>query len=249
MLVSFGRRSADDERRPSFVDQHRVHLVDDGEVMLALHQLLWTHGHVVAEVVKPKLVVRPKRHVAFVRLTSRLAVGLVLVDAVDGESVEFIERAHPLGVATGEVVVHRHHVHPASCQGIEEHRQRRHQRLSFPGLHLRDFAAMQSHPTDQLHVVVHHVPRHGGSRRRPRLLPERLVALNRDEVAIGRNLTVHVRRRDLHRTVGSKAARRLLDQGKRLRHDVGEDFLEDARSPRAPMRRPARTTPLSHPIW
>ena len=63
-------------------------------------------------------------------------------------------------------------------------------------------------------------------RRRPRLLPVRFVALNRDEVAIGRNLSVHVCGRDLHRTVGSKAARRLFDQGKRLRHDVGEDFLE-----------------------
>ena len=73
---------------------------------------------------------------------------------------------------------------------------------------------------------MHHVPRHGGSRRRPGLLPERLVALNRDEVAIGRNLTVHVCGRDLHRAVCRKAARRFLHQGKRLWHDVGEDLLK-----------------------
>ena len=223
VLVSFRRRSADDERRPSFVNQHRVHLVDDSEVMLALNQLLWTHGHVVAEVVKPKLVVRPKRHVAFVSLTSRLAVGLVLVDAVDGESVEFIERAHPLGVATGEVVVHRHSG-PAAARALRKTGNVATKRLSSPFASRRPCHG-EGPPSDELHVVVHHVPRHRRSRSRPRLLPIGLVAFDGHEVAVGRNLAIHVRRSHLHSTFRSKAAGRLLHEGKRLGHDLGQDFL------------------------
>ena len=225
VLVALGRRSADDERRPRFVNEDRVDLVHDGEVVLALHELLRAHGHVVAQVVKAKFVVRAERHVALVRLTTRLAVGLVLVDAVDGQAVEFVERAHPLGVATREVVVDRHHVDATACEGVEEDRQRSHQRLSLPRLHLGRLATVKGHPSDELHVVVHHVPRHRRSRSRPRFLPVGLVAFDGHEVAVGGNLPIHVRRRHLQGTFRSKAAGRLFHEGERLRHDVCQDFL------------------------
>ena len=167
VLIALGRRSADDERRPGFVYEDRVDLVHDGEMVLALHELLRPHGHVVAQVVKAKLVVRAKRHVAFVRLTTRLAVGLVLVNAVDGEAMEFVERTHPLGVSTCEVVVDGHHVDASASEGVEENGQRRHEGLSFPRLHFGRLAAVKGHPTDQLHVVVHHVPGHFRPRSRP----------------------------------------------------------------------------------
>ena len=116
MLVALGRRPADDQRRPGFVDQHRVHLVDNREVMLALHELFRPHGHVVPQVIEAKLVVGAERHVALVGLATRLAVGLVLVDAVDRQSVEFIQRTHPLRVASGEVIVDGDHVHATAGQ-------------------------------------------------------------------------------------------------------------------------------------
>ena len=225
VLVALGRRSADDERRPRLVNEDRVNLVHDREVVLSLHELLRPHGHVVAQVVKAKLVVRAKRHVALVRLTTRLAVGLVLVNAVDGEAVEFVERPHPLGVATREVVVDGHHVDAAAREGVQEDGQRGHQGLAFPRLHLGRLAAVKGHPSDELHVVVHHVPRHRRSGSRPRLLPVGLVAFDGHEVAVGRNLAVHVCRRHLHGAFGSKTAGRLLHEGKRLGHDVGQDFF------------------------
>ena len=160
VFVALGGWPADDERGPGFVDQHRVDLVDDGEVVLALHELLWPCGHVVPQVVEAKLVVGAKRDVALVRLATRLAVGLVLVDAVDRQSMEFVKRTHPLRVASGEVVVDGDHVHAAAGQGVEEDRQRRHQRLAFPRLHFRHLASVKRHPTNQLNVVVDHVPRH-----------------------------------------------------------------------------------------
>ena len=51
-------RAADDQRRAGLVDEDRVDLVDDGEVVAALDELLHRPGHVVAQVVEAELVVR-----------------------------------------------------------------------------------------------------------------------------------------------------------------------------------------------
>ncbi len=47
----------DDERRARLVDEDRVDLVDDREVVAALHLVVGGHGHVVAQVVEAELVV------------------------------------------------------------------------------------------------------------------------------------------------------------------------------------------------
>ena len=226
VLVTLGRRSADDERRSCFVNEDRVDLVHDGKVVLALHELLRPHGHVVAQVVKAKLVVRAKRHVALVRLTTRLAVGLVLVNAVDGEAMEFVERTHPLGVATREVVVDSHHMNAAAREGVEEDGQRGHQGLAFPRLHLGCLAAVKGNAPNQLHVIVHHVPGHFRPRSRPRPLPICFVTFNGHEVAVGCNLSVHVCGRHFNGTLRGKAAGRFLHKGERLGHDFGQYLLE-----------------------
>src|SRR6202012_3895042 len=50
-------RAADDQRGPGLVNENRVDLVHDGEVVPALDALLQPPGHVVAQVVEPELVV------------------------------------------------------------------------------------------------------------------------------------------------------------------------------------------------
>ena len=99
LLIALGRGAADDEWSPGFVNEHGIHLVYNGIVMLALNQLLRTLGHVVAEVVKAEFVVRSIRDVGTVSLAARFAVGLVFVDAVHAQSMEFKQRCHPFGVA------------------------------------------------------------------------------------------------------------------------------------------------------
>ena len=51
------RRAGDDQRRAGLVDEDRVDLVDDREVVAALDALLDGVGHVVAQVVEAELVV------------------------------------------------------------------------------------------------------------------------------------------------------------------------------------------------
>ena len=70
-----------------------------------------------------------------------------------------VDRAHPLGVAAGQVVVDRDHVDALAGQRVEHDRQRGGQRLALAGLHLGDVAAVQDHPADELHVEVAHAHR------------------------------------------------------------------------------------------
>ena len=88
--------------------------------MGSLHQVLWRNRHVVTQVVETELVVRTKGDVTLVCLTTSLGVWLVLVDSMDGQSVEHIQRTHPLGVTVGKVVVDRYDMYAITCQRIQK---------------------------------------------------------------------------------------------------------------------------------
>ena len=64
--------------------------------------------------------------------------------------------AHPLGVAPGQVVVHRDHVHAAAGEGIEVSGQGGHEGLALACLHLGNLAVVQHHAADQLNIEVAH---------------------------------------------------------------------------------------------
>ena len=152
------RRTADDQRRARFVDQDRVDLVDDGVDRIALHHRLEIELHVVAQVVETELVVGPVRDVATIGLLP-LAIAVRVLDHADGQAQEFVEAAHPLGVAPRQVVVHRHDVDAASAERVQINSQRGDERLSLAGLHLRDFPVVQDHAAHELDVEVPHVQR------------------------------------------------------------------------------------------
>ena len=152
------RRARDDERGAGFVDEDGVDLVDDGEVVAALDLLLLAGGHaIVAQVVEAELGVGAVGDVALVHLTADRG-GLVVQDAADGEAQELVDVAHPLGVAGGQVVVDRDHVHAAPGQGVEVHGQGADQGLALAGGHFGDAAQVKAHAADELDVEGHHFP-------------------------------------------------------------------------------------------
>jgi len=148
--------AADDERRARLVDQDRIHLVDDRIVELALHAILGLVDHVVAQVVEAELVVRTVGDVGLIGGLLVLARHLRQVHA-DAEAQKVVQPAHPLRVAVGQVVVHRHHVHALARERVQVHRQRGRQRLALAGAHFGDLAFVQRHATHQLHVEVAHL--------------------------------------------------------------------------------------------
>ncbi len=72
--------------------------------------------------------------------------------------MELINRSHPLGVTLGQVVVDGHHVNTIACEGIEEHWEGCHKCLTFTSSHLGNFALVQSDTTEDLNIVMNHVP-------------------------------------------------------------------------------------------
>ena len=84
----------------------------------------------------------------------RSRVVQVVHDHADRHAEEFVDLPHPIGVAPGQIVVHRDDMHALAGERVEIDRQRGDQRLAFAGLHFGDLALVQDHAADQLHVEM-----------------------------------------------------------------------------------------------
>ena len=141
--------------------------------MSTLYALLKFGDHVVAQVVESELIIRAVGHIGGIRLTSgdRAQLGGLLVAAVifgikevravvrdhaNGETHEGEDRTHPACVATGEVVVHGHHMHATATNSVDGGTERADERLPFTGAHLGDLPLMQHDGAKNLLVVWAH---------------------------------------------------------------------------------------------
>ena len=167
LVFTFWHRSTDNQWGTCIINQHRVHLIHDGIVMSALHQVHWACRHIITQVVKTKLVVSTKGNIACIRTATLIGVWFVLINTIYGQTMEHIQRTHPLGVTLSQIVVDSHHVYTLVCQSIQEYWQGSHQCLTFTRSHLGNRAtllfvvlhsAMQHHATNELDIVMHHIP-------------------------------------------------------------------------------------------
>ena len=121
--------------------------------MPALRHLRELVFHVVAQVVEAELVVRAVGDVAGVGRAALLVVHAV-DDRADCHAKEFVDAAHPFGVAAGEIVVDGDDVDAFAGQRIEIDGERGDEGLAFAGAHLGDRAFMQHHAADELDVEM-----------------------------------------------------------------------------------------------
>src|SRR5579871_5305539 len=113
LVVLVGRflaRPGNNQRRAGFVDQNRVHFIDDGEEVLSLHAVRNAELHVVAQIIEAVLIIGAVGDVAAVTLAALIVVQIVH-DNADRQPQPLVQPAHPLRVAFGQVVVHRDYVH------------------------------------------------------------------------------------------------------------------------------------------
>ena len=75
-------------------------------------------------------------------------------DDADAHAEEFVDLAHPFGVARGEIVVDGDDMHALAGERVEIDGEGRDQRLAFAGAHLGDRAFVQHQAADQLHVEM-----------------------------------------------------------------------------------------------
>ena len=158
LILAFGHRTADDQRRTGIINQDGVHLIDDRVVVSALHEVKRRSSHVITQVVETELVVRTESDVTSVRFAALIGVRTVFIDTIDRQAEEHIDRSVPLRVTFSKVVVDRHHVNALMRQRVEVHRKGCHKGLTLTRCHLGDLTLMQNDTTKQLYVIVDHVP-------------------------------------------------------------------------------------------
>src|ERR1700722_16360857 len=158
LVGGFFGGTGNDERGARFVDQDRIDFVNDAEVVAALDTIREVVLHVVAQIVEAELVVGAVGDVGVIGVAA-LRVVEIVDDDTDGEAERAIERAHPLRVATSEIVVDGDDVDAAARKGVECGGKRGYERLAFSGFHFGDLATVENHAADELHIEVAHVER------------------------------------------------------------------------------------------
>ena len=190
--------------------------------MSALHKIQCGSRHVIAQVVKTELVVRTERDIARISLTTLVRIRFVLINTINRQAVEHIQRTIPLRVTFSQVIVHGHHMHTFVRHSVEEHRQRSHQSLTFTGCHLGYLTLMQNDTTKQLNIVVNHVPGDLVTTCNPVVMIYGLVALNLDEIKprISSQIFIHLRCRNHYALVLSKTASCRFNDSISFRQDL-----------------------------
>ncbi len=118
-------------------------------------------------------------------------------------------------------------MHAFLGQRVEEHRERRDKGLALARGHLGDFALVEHHAAEELHVVVDHVPLHVVAARKPMGRIDGLVTLDAHEIFRCGQFAVEVVGRHLDRLVLGEAARRVFHDGERFGQNLVE-LLFDA---------------------
>ena len=147
--------AGNDERRPRFVDEDRVHFVDDTVIEGALYHLVGTDDHVVTQVVEAEFVVRPVGDVGVIS-PAALFIREIVDDEADGQAEELIDTAHVFTVTSSQVVIDGDDVNALTGQGIEVYRKGRNQGLPFTGTHFGDIPAMKDDTAQDLDVKMTH---------------------------------------------------------------------------------------------
>src|SRR5205809_6716273 len=83
-----------------------------------------------------------------------------MLNTTDGEPEKAIKLAHPFGVTSRQVIIHRHQMRTTPGQSAQIERQSRDQGFAFADRHLATFAAVQDDSADELAVAVHPFPFH-----------------------------------------------------------------------------------------
>ena len=225
LVAAIRHRTRDDERCAGIVDEHRVNLIDDGIVVTSLHKVGRADGHIVTKVVETEFVVCSEGYVSLICLAPFGRVRLMLVDAIYRKTVEHIERSHPLGVTFGKVIVHRYDVNSIACKGVEEYRQGGNEGLTFTGCHLGNLSLMKNDTSEELHIIVHHVPLEVVTACHPVVLVYRFVAFYTHKVFCCGKFAVEIGGSHHNLLVLGKASGGLFHDTESHRHHVVKRLL------------------------
>ena len=127
------------------------------KIQARLQAVVGPEAHIVAQIIEAELIVGA--------VDDGTSVSRALVDRTrrrqidsDIEPQKPIHRAHPFGVAAGEIIVDRHNVRFAA-QRLQTGGQSRHQGFAFSRFHFGDASRKQRHAAQNLLVEMAHAER------------------------------------------------------------------------------------------
>ena len=147
------RRAGNNQRGSGFINQNGVNLIDDGIIERALNQLIEAELHIIAQVVKTKLVVGGINNIAVVG-DFTLHIIFFMNNIVNGQPEETIYLPHPFGIAFGQIVVDRNDMDAFAFQSVQIGGQRSNQGFAFTGFHLGNHPLMQDNTANQLDIIM-----------------------------------------------------------------------------------------------
>ena len=159
-FIRFAARDHQGDAR--LVDEDRIGFIDYSGREWPMHLVLGEKSKLIAKIIEANLIRRGVGDVAGIGALAILHAH-ALLDATHGESHEFVDPAHPLGVAPGQIIVHGHHVDAWSVLRVPHDGGDSGQRFSFAGLHLGNSAIGQRQRPLQLHVKHLQAQHSGGS--------------------------------------------------------------------------------------
>ena len=149
--VSRWRGAGQHQRHQRLVDEHRVGLVDQRHIGIGRHQVVDVGYQLIAQHVEADLVDRGVGDVAVVSGAALLARRL-RGDPADRQSHRLQQRAHPLRVAAGQIIVDGDHVHVPAGDRVSGGRDRAGQCFALTGRHLDHVAGEHAQRAQQLNV-------------------------------------------------------------------------------------------------
>ena len=135
-LCGICQTTGDNQRRTCLVNQNGVDFVDYCKMMTALHLVVFCSGHVVAQIVKTKFVVRSVGDVGCVvdTLFCRRRAN-PRNDQTNFQTHEAVDTTHPFGMKARKIIVDRDDVHTVAAERVEISGQRGDQRLALTCAH------------------------------------------------------------------------------------------------------------------
>ena len=129
----FGR-ARNDQRRPGFVDQDRVNLVNDGIIEPALNIVIQIKLHIVAKVIESEFIICSVGNVGRI-VYPALLIFNTMDDDSHGQSQKSVQFAHPLRIAFCQIIIDCNDMDTFAGNGIEVGGQGGNQRFTLTGLH------------------------------------------------------------------------------------------------------------------
>ncbi len=113
-----------------------------------------------------------------------------------------------------------------SRKPIEISRQGSNKCFTFTRLHLGNFTIVQYHTTNELYIVMYHIPGDVSARSRPRVLPNSLVTFYRYKRFFGSYFSVMVGCSDSDSCIFGKTTSGFFDYSKCFRKNFFENVFE-----------------------